>query len=137
MPLVQVFRSNVFVGLAMCACLAAILWCVFLMPKLTRGPERFLVGFIGLISTFQGLRILKDAGVWELPRFSSFADLATLIVCGLCLVALFVVQIFGAEHRRTTLRLRLSEANEKPPTVFGRTQLPEIEAVREQQGQSS
>ncbi len=130
------FRSNVFVGLAMCACLAAILWCILLLPKLTRGHERFLVGFIGLISTFQGLRILKDTGVWEPPRFSSFADVATLIVCGLYLVALSVVHVFGAEHRRTTLRLRLSEANEKPPTVFGQAQLPKIEAMREQHLQS-
>jgi phosphatidylserine synthase len=137
MPLVQMFRGNVFVGLAMCACLAAILWCIFLVPKLARGRERFLVGLIGLISIFQGLRILKDAGVWALPRFSSLTDLATLIVSGLYLVALFVVHVFGEEHRRTTLRLRLSEANEKPPTVFGRTQSPRIEAVRQQQGQSS
>ena len=137
MPLVEMFRTNVFVGLAMCTCLAAILWCVFLMPKLARGHERFLVGFIGLISIFQGLRILKDAGVWAPSHFSSFTDLATLIVCGLYLVALFVVHVFGEEHRRTTLRLRLSEANEKPPTVFGRTQSPKIEVVREQQGQSS
>lgn len=136
MPLVQTFRSNVFIGLAMCACLAAILWCILLLPKLTRGHERFLVGFIGLISTFQGLRILKDAGIWEPPRFSKLTDLATLIVCGLCLVALFVVHIFGTEHRRTTLRLRLSEANEKPPTVFGQKQLPEIEAMREHHEQS-
>ncbi|MDP2995863.1 MAG: hypothetical protein Q8N47_00155 [Bryobacterales bacterium] len=136
MPLVHMFRSNVFVGLAICACLAAILWCILLLRKLARGHERFLVGFIGLISIFQGLRILKDAGIWDPPRFSKFADLATLIVCGLCLAALFVVHIFGTEHRRTTLRLRLSEANEKPPTVFGRTHLPEIEAMRQQQGQS-
>jgi hypothetical protein len=62
-----------------------------------------------------------------------------LIVCGLDLVALFVVHVFGAEHRRATLRLRLrlSETNEKPPTVFGRTESLKIEAVREQQGQAS
>ena len=137
MPLVQMFRGNPFVGLAMCACLAAILWCVFLVPKLARGRERFLVGLIGLISIFQGLRILKDAGVWEPPRFASFTDLATLIVCGLYLAVLFVVQVFGAEHRRATLRLRLSEANEKPPAVLTRTQSLRIEAVRQQQGQSS
>ena len=126
------FRSNAFIGLAMCACLAAILWCVLLMPKLARGRERFLVGLIGLISIFQGLRILKDAGVWALPRFSTLTDLATLIVSGLYLVALFVVHVFGSEHRRTTLRLRLSEANEKPPTVFRRMQSPrKIEALRD------
>jgi hypothetical protein len=107
------------------------------MPRLARGRERFLVGLIGLISIFQGLPILKDAGVWTAPRFSSLTDLATLIVCGLYLVALFVVHVFGMEHRRTTLRLRLSEANEQPPTVLGRVRPAKIEVVREQQGQSS
>lgn len=137
MPLVQLFRANACAGLAMLTCMAAILWCIFLMPKLVRGHARFLVGFIGLISIFQGLRILKDAGVWEPPSLSWFTDLATLIVCGLYLVALFVVQVFGTDYRRTKARLRLSEANEKPPTVFGPTKLPKIEAVREHQGQLS
>lgn len=114
MPIVEMFRANAFTGLAMCACLAAILWCVFLLPRLGRGHERFLVAFIGLIAVFEGLRLLEEAGVWRSTRSSTFESAAKFIVCCLYLGALLVVQVFGAEHRRTKLRLRLSEMNEKP-----------------------
>ncbi len=132
----EMFRANAFVGLAMCVCLVAILWCVFLLPKLGRGHERFLVGFIGLIAVSQGLGILKDAGIWKLPGSASMAHLATFVVCSLYLVALLVVQIFGAEHRKTKMKLRLAEANQAPEPAFGQVQLPEVEAIREQQRQS-
>lgn len=135
MPLVEMFRANAFVGLAMCVCLVAILWCVFLLPKLGRGHERFLVGFIGLIAVSKGLGILKDAGIWQLPGSASMAHLATFVVCSLYLVALLVVQVFGAEHKRTKMKLRLAEANQVPEPAFGKVELPDVKAIREQQGQ--
>jgi hypothetical protein len=117
MPLVEMFRANPFIGLTMCVCLLAIFWCIALLPRLGRGHERFLVGFIGLIAIYQGLRMLKDAGVWKPPGPSSLENAATFIVCTLYLVALVVVQIFGAEHHRTKVRLRLAEANEVRPSA--------------------
>ncbi len=137
MPLMQMFRANVFVGLAIITCMVAILWCIFLMSRLVKGHERFLVGFIGLIAIFQALRILKDAGVWDHSGASWMTDVATFVVCILYLVALFVVHVFGTDYRRTRVRLRLSEANEKPPAAFGQTKLPELESAREHQGQLS
>jgi hypothetical protein len=117
MPLVEMFRANVFIGLTMCVCLLAIFWCIALLPRLGHGHERFLVSFIGLIAIYQGLRMLKDAGIWRPPGPSSVENAATFIVCSLYLVALVVVQIFGAEHRRTRVRLRLAEANEALPSA--------------------
>jgi hypothetical protein len=113
------FRANVFTGLTMCVCLLAVFWCVVLLPRLGRGHERFLVGFIGLIAICQGLRVLKDAGIWKPPGPSLLENAATFIVCTLYLVALLVVQVFGAEHRRTKVRLRMAEANEALPPPSG------------------
>jgi hypothetical protein len=115
MPLVEMFRASAFVGLTVCVCLLAIFWCIVLLPRLGRGHERFLVGFIGLTAVYQGLRTLKDAGLWRPPGSPSLEHAATLVVCALYLVALLVVQVFGAEHRQTKVRLRMAEANEAPP----------------------
>lgn len=114
MPILELFRANPFTGLALGACLGAILWCIVLLPRLGRGHERFLVASIGLMAVFEGLRLLKDAGIWKPAQGSAYEEAAKFIVCCLYLAALLVVQVFGAEHRRTKLRLRLSEMNEAP-----------------------
>lgn len=129
MPILEMFRVNTFIGVAWCACLATIVWCLILLPALARGPERFLVGFIGLIAVYQGLRLLKDAGVWKPSGAGSWEDVATLVVCSLYLVALLVVQVFGAEHSRTKVRLRLAEA-ETPLPAEGRSRRKRLESAK-------
>lgn len=125
MPILEMFRLSIFSALTICVCLAAILWCLLLLPRLARGHDRFLVGFIGLIAVYQGLRLLKDAGVWKMPGSASLESFATFVVCSLYLVALFVLQIFGAEHRTAKVCLRLAEANQLPVTAARTAQAEE------------
>ncbi len=110
MLILDMFRASAFIGLAWCACLATILWCVILLPKLTRGHVRFLVGLIGLIAVYQGLRLLWETGVWKPIVSTPWENAASFVVCTMYLLALLVVEVFGAEHRTDAVQLRLADA---------------------------
>ncbi len=113
MAILQLFRISPLTGLAVLASLATILWCAILLPRVKWPQHRFLVGFVGLTSVYNGLRLVKDAGVdWIGSKL--FSDsLPSLIVTLLYVVAVFVLEAFCAEHHITKLRLRVAEASAK------------------------
>jgi hypothetical protein len=108
--ILNLFRVSPLTGLAVLVTLAIILWCAVLLPRVKWPHHRFLVGFIGLASVYNGLRLVKDAGVNWIGS-DLFADsVPSLIVTLLYGVAVFVLEAFCAEHQITKLRLRVAEA---------------------------
>ncbi len=111
-PLIQLFQNSPPHGLALLVCLASSLWSAILFPRYGDVRERFLIGFIGLISVYEGVRILKDAGIEFGMAAQVWSDFSTLIVSLLFLLALLVLKIASREHRRTKEHLRLVEATD-------------------------
>jgi PAS domain S-box-containing protein len=111
--LLHTFRTSPVTGLSVCVCLTTILWCITLLHRMSNSSDRFLVGFIGLVAICQGLRLLREIGLWSTA--SGYLDGAVnLTITLLYLVAVMVLQLYTAEHSRNRMRLRLAEANEKP-----------------------
>ena len=100
-----------------------------LFPRHGDVRERFLIGFIGLISVYEGVRILKDAGIEFGMAAQVWSDFSTLIVSLLFLLALLVLKIASREHRRTKEHLRLVEATDSMRLLPDRLPVPAIWAT--------
>jgi hypothetical protein len=124
MPLIQLFQKSPAEALALLVCLATSMWSARLVPRSGDNHERFLVGFIGLVSVYEGFRILKDAGFEFASVGQIWSDFSTLVVSMLFLLALLVLKIASHEHRRTKEHLRLVEATDSLGTLPDR--LPAI-----------
>ena len=101
-------------ALALCVCLATILWCILQTRRQQNQLDRALTGLLGVIAIYEALRVLKDSGVgsfWHLQKLSGWAD---FLVATLCLIAALIMRLSGIDRSSTKARLRLVEANEKP-----------------------
>jgi PAS domain-containing protein len=115
--LIQIFRHSALLGLAVSLCLATILWCIALARHQKSALDRFLAGFLGLISTYQALRILKDSGVLVLPGIPALSSFVDFVVAALYLLAALILKISSVDRAATKVRLRLVEANEKTQEI--------------------
>ena len=116
-PLIQLFQKSPPYALSLLVCLVTSLWSARLLRRTADTHERFLVGFVGLISVYEGLRILKDAGFEFALAAQVWADFSTLVVSLLFLLALLVLKIASRDHRRTREHLRLVEATDSLGSV--------------------
>ncbi len=107
-------------AIALCVCLATILWCLLILRKRQKGPERFLAALIGLVSTYQGLHLLIVAHVVK-PGSEAFNSFGDLVVTALYLIAVLVLRISLRERKNTQVHLRLVEANERITPMPSRT----------------
>jgi PAS domain-containing protein len=113
MYLVQIFRASPLMGMALCICLATILWC-FLMAKRQRsGLDKILTGVLGLISTYEAIRVLKDSGVVLFPGMGKLDGWVDFLIACMYLIAALILKISASDHTTTQVKLRLVEANEK------------------------
>ena len=126
-PLVHLFQKSPPYALSLLVCLATSLWSARLIRRTGDQHERFLVGFVGLVSVYEGLRILKDAGFEFAIVAPVWADFSTLVVSLLFLLALLVLKIASRDHRRTKEHLRLVEATDSLGLVTD--QLPASPAI--------
>ena len=60
MYLVKIFRASPLMALALCMCLATILWCILLTRRQQARLDRTLTGLLGMIAIYEALRVLKD-----------------------------------------------------------------------------
>lgn len=116
--LVQIFRASPLMGLALCVCLATILWCIFLARRQQSGLDRVLTGLLGLISIYEAMRVMKDSGIILFPGLNHKLDgWVDFIIAIMYLVAAMFLKVSGSERASTKVRLRLVEANEKTVDV--------------------
>jgi PAS domain-containing protein len=111
--LVQIFRASPLVGLALCICLATILWCIFLTRRQTNRLDRVLAGLLGMIAIYEALRVMKDAGFAMFSGFRHLDGWADFLIASMYLIAAMMLKLSSTDRTRTKVRLRLIEANEK------------------------
>ena len=99
---------------ALCVCLAAILWCIAILRRQKKGPDRFLAALIGAICITEGLRLLQHSGFISMPTPLGLDSFAELMITGLYLIAILILRLSALERKSTEARLRLVEANDQP-----------------------
>jgi len=115
--LVHIFRHSPLTALAVCLCMGTILWCVFLTRRHRSRLDRFLSAALGFITIYQALRTLKDTGVAVLPGFRQWDAFVDVMISAMCLIAAAILKLSYLDRTSTSVRLRLSEANEKTMDV--------------------
>jgi PAS domain S-box-containing protein len=121
MLLLNLFQSNPLASLALCLCLGSSFWATVLIQRRRQGPDRLLLGLIGLVCISQGLQLLRGAGILQLSRYDYLSDIASLMTAILYLISTVLLHHYGDDYRRTKMHLRLAEANERCPTPFLRS----------------
>jgi len=113
MYLVQIFKASPLVGLALCICLATILWCIFLTHRQPNRLDKLLAGLLGMIAIYEALRVLKDSGFGLFAGFQSLDGWVDFLIASMYLIAAMILKLSSTDRSRTKVRLRLVEANEK------------------------
>jgi hypothetical protein len=92
-------------------CLATIVSCVVLKRKrLYHTADRFLAGLVGLLSVYQGLRIVQGVGLVKLPSATMLDDAVELIVTAFYLAAVLVLRLSVDDRVAADVQLRLAKA---------------------------
>ena len=110
MPILSIIQDSPFGGMAVLVCLCTIVLSIRNFPRSGNSRERFLVGFVGFIAIYEGLRNLKEVGFFAERLGRQWTDFAAFGVSTVLLIALIVIRLTNSEHRATKRRLRLAEA---------------------------
>ncbi len=124
MYLWHLFTVKPMAALSILLCLATIFSCVVLQRRKPRlGADRFLVAFLGVLSIYQGLRILQSAGIVAHAPNETLNDVIEVSVTAFYLLATVVLRLSASDHLQAQSAIRLLSA--APP----RSQLrnPEVE----------
>ena len=109
----RLFFTNPVMACALCICLATIFWCITILHRHRKGPDRFLAALIGAICITQGLLYLQHTGFIPLSGALRVDAFAELMITALCPMAILVLRISAIERKSTQVRLRLVEANDQ------------------------
>lgn len=111
MQLSQLFNISPFLSLSLCVCLGTVLWCILLLRRgCHHFADRFLIGFVGLLSVYHCLQILKRAGIVPIAPFHQLDEAVDLLVNSLYLLAALLLRVSNHDRFATIFRLRLAEA---------------------------
>ena len=113
MYLIQIFRASPLAGMALCICLATILWCIKLVHRQKHKLDKTLAGVLGLIAIYEALRILRDAGFALFGGMRRWDGWVDFLIASLYLIAVMMLRVSSMDRARTQVQLRLVEANEK------------------------
>jgi len=102
-------------GMSVALCLLTLGWCALLVPRLKFSLDRFLVGLVGLLCTYHGVKMLREAGVLKGVGGPGVDTVSSVAITALYLLAVGILQFYTAEHRNLKYKLRLTEAREAPP----------------------
>jgi len=119
MYLWRVFLIRPFAAMSVLICLATILSCWSLLKKRAQhNLDRFLIGFLGLLSIYEGLRVLEACGLLTLPASAHFSDMIELVVTAFYLMAILILRLSSDDRLNTNLQLRLAQAAPPKPTAL-------------------
>src|SRR5574337_1271738 len=111
MQLSHLFDVSPFLALSFCVCLGTLAWCAILLRRGCHHiADHFLIGFIGLLSTYQSIQILRRGGILELPHLRQLDEAVDLLVNSLFLLAALLLRLSNHDRVETMFRLRLAEA---------------------------
>jgi len=116
MSIWHLFLIRPFVALAILICPVAVLSCWSVLHKRAhKSFERFLIGFVGLLSISQSVRLLRDCGLLTLPSSQQFNDAIELLVAAFYLLATRTLLLSSDDRVGVGLALRLAKA--APPKI--------------------
>ena len=111
MYLWHIFTVKPLAALSVVLCLATILSCVLLERKRPhQGADRFLIAFLGLLSIYQGMRILHAAGIVKLSVNAKMDDAIDLMVAVFILLATVMMRFATVNHLDAESAMRLVRA---------------------------
>jgi len=112
----HIFVVKPMIALALLICLGTII-ALFRLNR--RRPhnrsDQFLIGFLGLLAIYEGLKLLKDSGIVALGVNSMFDDAIELIVASTCLIAAVMLRMSRINHLEVESAIRLARA--APPRL--------------------
>jgi hypothetical protein len=116
MSLWHVFLVRPFIAIAILVCPLAVLSCWSVLHKRAhKSFDRFLIGFVGLLSISQSIRLLRDCGLMTLPSNEQVNDALELLVAGFYFLATRTLRLSSDDRVGAGLALRLAKA--APPKV--------------------
>lgn len=104
----RLFLTEPLTAVALSICLATIFWCIVILRKRQKGPDRFLATLMGIISIWQGMRLLRSAGL--VTGSNQIDAVAEFTVTALYLISVLILRILVTERKNTQVRLRLVES---------------------------
>ena len=107
----HVFLVKPFAAVSILVCLAAIFSCVALNRKRShRASDRFLIACLGLLSIYQGMRILQGVGLLSVSVSPTVDDAIELLVTAFCLIATLMLRLSADHQLQAESALRLAKA---------------------------
>jgi PAS domain-containing protein len=100
-------------GLALLLTAATVWWALGILRRPQHRHNRVLAALVGLVSLYQGVRLLQGAGI--APSWRGWEDSVDLLVTLVYLGSVMILQGSVREQRRTQMALRLAEAAEAAP----------------------
>src|SRR5260370_21808790 len=115
MRISRLFDVSPFLALSFCVCMGTVLWCIILLRRGCHHiADRFLIGFIGLLTVYQSVNIMRRGGVLAIPRLRHVDEAVDLLVNSLYLIAAVLLRMSNHDRFATIFRLRLAEAQPVP-----------------------
>ncbi|MBZ5602569.1 MAG: hypothetical protein LAO79_09705 [Acidobacteriia bacterium] len=112
----HIFVAKPLIALAILVCMGTIIALFRLNRQKPQSKnDQFLIGFLGLLTIYEALKILKDSGVVTLAVNSMFEDALELLVAAACLVAAILLRVSRVNHLDVESAVRLARA--APPRL--------------------
>lgn len=116
MYLWRVFLVKPLAALAIVVCLATIFACFKLERRHPRNrSDKFLIAFLGLLSVYQGFRILESVGLLAISINSQLDDAIELLVTTFYLIAAMLLRFSSLDRLDDESAFRLARA--APPRL--------------------
>jgi len=107
----HIFLVKPFAAVSIVLCLITIFFCFSLERKRPQqASDRFLIGVLGLLAVWQGLRILQGAGLVALSLGAKTDDAIELVITGFYLVASLMLRFSTVNHLELESAIRLARA---------------------------
>jgi hypothetical protein len=119
------FRFDPSTAVALLVCLVTIFWCFWLLRRAVYFTlDRYLLAFIGLLSTYQGLRLLKEVGLMTLFSSRILNSFVELAVALLYLLATLIMRLSSEQRKYSDFQFRAAKAEPKQPLEVAHPILP-------------
>src|SRR5258708_39423657 len=115
MQISRLFDVSPFLALSFCVCMGTVLWCIILLRRgCHHVADRFLIGFIGLLTVYQSVNIMRRGGVLAIPHLRHVDEAIDLLVNSLYLIAALLLRMSNHDRFATIFQLRLAEPRPAP-----------------------
>ena len=107
----HIFRIKPFAAISILLCLTTILACFLLERRRPQqSSDRFLIGVLGLLSVYQGMRILQGVGLLSIAIGPTIDDAIELLITAFYLMAALMLRLSSVNHLEAESAIRLAHA---------------------------